>query len=84
MNDDNIDISGDESELLKVYGSSGGRSDDAAAMQAAVCILLAAAIFGAGFIFPELIQQLIERIKTLSASENELFPNPIPFIERLF
>ena len=84
MNDATIDISGSEDELLKTYSRSSGRSDDAAAMQTAVCVLLAAVLFAAGFFFPEPVSQIINRIRELSASSNELFPNPILFIERLF
>lgn len=86
MNEDIMDISGnDESELLKIYDrSERSRSDDAAAMQACVCILLTAAIFAASFAFPELVSQLVCRIKELSASPDELFTNPIALIERLF
>lgn len=84
MNDDTLDITGREDELLNTYSRSSGRSDDVAAMQTAVCVLLAAALFAAGFFFPEPVSQIICRIRELSSSSRELFPNPILFIERLF
>ena len=86
MNDELIDISeSSDSELLKMFDCPRKvRSDDAAAMQTCLCILLTAAFIAAFFAFPELTGNLIQRIKELSASQNELFPNPIKYIERLF
>lgn len=53
------------------------RLDDSAAMQAVVCILLAAALFFANFKFPNEVAALLHHTATLSESENELFSNPI-------
>lgn len=59
------------------------RSDDSAAMQAVVCILLAAALFFANFKFPNEVESLLHHTATLSESENELFSNPINTLLKL-
>ena len=83
MDDEMITIpENDDEELLKIYDHSGRkRTDDAAAMQAAVCIILAALFFAAGYAFPELAADLLRKIDELSQSQKELFPNPISLIE---
>lgn len=64
--------------LLDEYErKSRSRSDDSAAMQAVVCILLAAAMFLANMRFPETVEALLGRVTALSEDENAVIPNPI-------
>ena len=85
MDNERIDITENDEELLRIYDHSGSRrTDDASAMQAAVCIILAAMYFAGWYAFPELTLALLDRVRCLSESQNELFPNPIRLIEGLF
>lgn len=74
---ENNDPDSAEALLDKYDRKSRSRSDDSAAMQAVVCILLAAAMFLSNLRFPEEVKALLERIIILSEDENELIPNPI-------
>lgn len=67
----------DSTEALLDKYDHKSRSDDSAAMQAVVCILLAAALFAANFKFPDKVQSLLHRTSILSEAENELISNPI-------
>jgi hypothetical protein len=86
MNDDNLnDQERDNEELLNIYDRPvRRRADDAAAMQAALCIIFAALFFIAGLIYPEQTGLLLSHITELSESQHQLFPNPIAVIEGFF
>lgn len=60
------------------------RSGDAPAMQAAVCIVLAASVFIINIIFPGTAAEIFDKIKELTADPAELFPNPIDLLRPLF
>lgn len=72
-------------ELLPEYERAvRERSGDAPAMQAAVCIVLAASVFVINLIMPGAAAEIFRRIKELSASPAQLFPNPIELLLPLF
>lgn len=72
-------------ELLMEYENRyRGHSDDAPAMQAAVCAVLAASVFVLNIIFPGTAAGIFHRIKDLAADPAELFPNPIDLLRPLF
>lgn len=60
------------------------RSGDAPAMQAAVCIVMAASVFIINIIFPGIAVSIFEKIKELTADPAELFPNPIDLLRPFF
>lgn len=68
--------------LLEKYDGK-CRSDDSAAMQTVVCILLAAILFFVNFKFPDEVESLLHHTTILSESENELFGNPIDSLMKL-
>ena len=70
-----------DDELLRLYDKR--RIDDAAAMQAALCVLLAAAFFAAHLLIPEIADPVFSRLAGLVQSEHEITGNPIRFIEGL-
>ena len=70
-----------DDELLRLYDKR--RIDDAAAMQAALCVLLAAAFFAAHLLIPEIADPVFSRLAGLVQSEHEVTGNPIRFIEGL-
>lgn len=74
---ENNDPDSAEALLDKYERKSRSRSDDSAAMQAVVCILLAAAMFLSNLRFPEEVRSLLDRIIVLSEDENAFIPNPI-------
>lgn len=74
---ENNDPDSAEALLDKYERQSRSRSDDSAAMQAVVCILLAAAMFLSNLRFPQEVRTLLDRIIVLSEDENALIPNPI-------
>ena len=68
--------------LLEKYDEK-SRSDDSTAMQAVVCIILAAVIFFVNFRFPDEVESLLHYTTALTESENELFSNPIDSLLKL-
>lgn len=61
-----------------------GKADDIIAMQAAVCMLIAAGVIITNIFRPDISGELFDRLCELSESESELFPNPIGLIMQLF
>ena len=61
-----------------------GKADDIIAMQAAVCMLIAAGLIITNIFRPDISGELFDRLRGLTGSENELFPNPIGLIMQLF
>lgn len=70
-----------EDELLRLYDKR--RIDDAAAMQAALCVLLAAVFFAAHLLVPEIADPVFSKLAGLAQSEHEVIGNPITLIEEL-
>ncbi len=56
--------------------------DDIVSMQTVVCILTALLIFSLNIAFPEIGEDIFSKLKNLSDSSDELFPNPIDCILR--
>ena len=72
-------------ELLAEYRSRyRGRSDDAPAMQLAVCAVIAAAVFLLNTALPGSAEEIFRMIKELSAGTAELFKNPAELLGSLF
>lgn len=71
----------EEDELLRLYDKR--RIDDAAAMQAALCVLLAAAFFAAHLLVPEIADPVFSKLAGLARSEHEIIGNPIRLAEGL-
>lgn len=72
---DSVDV------LLRDYENRKiGKIDDAAAMQAVVCIIIAVLLFGTNMLFPDIAKSLLSRIMTFSESQTEIFTNPIDFV----
>ena len=61
-----------------------GRADDIIAMQAAVCMIAAVGLIVTNIFRPDIAGELFGRLRELSESTDELFPNPIGLIMRLF
>lgn len=64
-------------EEEKTESKKGTGPDDIVAMQAVVCILTAILIFGINIAFPDIAEGVYSKLKALTDSSNELFPNPI-------
>lgn len=58
--------------------------DDITAMQAVVCILLAASLFVLNMAAPELSEPIFTRLKELSADKTEIIPNIIDVLISLW
>lgn len=72
-------------ELLAEYQSRWrGRSDDAPAMQLAVCAVIAAAVFLLNTAFPGTAAEIFRMIRDFSGDTAELFPNPAELFGGLF
>ncbi len=72
-------------ELLAEYQSRWrGRSDDAPAMQLAVCAVIAAAVFLLNTAFSGTAAEILRMINEFSGDSAELFPNPAEFFGGLF
>ena len=72
-------------ELLLEYETRyRGRSDDAPAMQAAVCAVLAASVFVINIAFPGTAAGIFHKIKELAADPSGLFTNPIDLLRPFF
>ncbi|MBR6242523.1 MAG: hypothetical protein IKQ90_03400 [Ruminococcus sp.] len=81
LTDTGISPEDDTSQLLQHFeGRSRRKKDDVPAMQAALCILCAAAVLAADAISPGMGKQLFRQIKELSADGHELFPNPLKLL----
>ena len=61
-----------------------GKADDIIAMQAVVCLLIAAGIVIANIYCPDKAEALYKQICRLSADTSELFPNPVRLIMEYF
>jgi len=70
-----------EDELLRLYDKR--RIDDAAAMQTALCVFIAAVFFAAHLLIPDIADPVFSRITALAQSEHEIIGNPISLIEGL-
>lgn len=57
--------------------------DDVFAMQAVMCVILAAAMFAANLLCPEICEPLYERLRELTSDGNEIMPNLIDVIMSL-
>lgn len=72
-------------ELLLEYETKcRTRADDAPAMQAAVCAVIAASVFVINIIFPGTAAGIFDKIRELAAEPAELFPNPIDLLRPFF
>jgi len=69
-----------DSELLKRFDRRSQRADDAAAMQAAVCILISAGLFAAHLFAPDTADPVFRLIRSLASQEHDLFTNPLGLI----
>ena len=61
-----------------------GKADDIIAMQAVICLLIAAGLAVSNIFVPDTAEGIFSRLKSLSESTNELFPNPIELIAEHF
>ncbi len=61
-----------------------GGADDILAMQAAVCMLIAAALIITNIFRPDISGELFSRLRELTESSRELFPNPLELLILLF
>lgn len=57
-----------------------GRADDSAAMQAAVCVILAVAMIALNMTYPDTAGELMSRLRQLSQYSGEIIPNPIDLL----
>lgn len=73
-----------EALLEKYDRNKSQKFDDIAAMQAVICILLAASLFALNLTAPELSAPLFARIKEMSGDKTEVIPNIIDLIIRLW
>ena len=81
---ENIPEEDSTQELLAEYESRyRGRSDDAPAMQAAVCAVLAAIIFLLNTALSGTAEGIFHIIKKLSADTADIFPNPAELLRSL-
>lgn len=85
-NAENEEICEDSTEaLLEKYDrKKAQKTDDIPAMQAVVCILLAAAFFGLNIAAPELSKPIFDYLKKLSCDEREIIPNLIDMVISLW
>ena len=77
----NEGVIADDRELLNIYDRR--RIDDAAAMQAALCLILAGVFFAAHMFLPDIADPVFSRLAELTRSQDEIIGNPICFIEGL-
>ncbi len=71
-----------DDELLKRFDRR--RADDAVAMQAALCVIMAGLFFAAHLLFPDIADPVFSRLAGLVRSEHELIGNPIELLEGMF
>lgn len=57
-----------------------GRADDSAAMQAAVCVILAISFILLNMTYPDTAGELISRLRQLSQDPGEIISNPIDLL----
>lgn len=77
----------DDTELLATETKrrrKEGRADDSAAMQAAVCLILAIALVVLNTAYPDTAGELFSRVRELSADTAEIIPDPIELIVHYF
>lgn len=68
-------------ELLKKYDKKRTQKvDDIFAMQAVICVLLAAVLLVSNLLYPDLCAPVYEKIKEMSSDEHEIMPNLIDVI----
>lgn len=77
------DINDNIQDLSENYIKSAKSAGDAPAMQAAVCIILAASVFVLNIILPGTAMDIFHRISDLVASSNELISNPIEILQNI-
>lgn len=71
--------------LLKRYERrKNQKTDDIFAMQAVVCVLLAAGFFTLNLAYPELAAALFGKLKALTEDEKEIMPNIIDTVLSLW
>lgn len=81
----NIPEADSTQELLEEYETKiWSRSDDAPAMQAAVCAVLAAVVFLLDTALSGTAEGIFNMIKEFSVNTTELFPNPAELLCSLF
>jgi len=73
------DSSLSDSELLSRFDRRSQRADDAAAMQAALCIFISAGLFAAQIFVPDIADPVFRLIRSLASQENDLFTNPLKY-----
>ena len=67
--------------LLKRYEKRRSqKTDDIFAMQAVVCVLLAAALFALNLACPELCGPVYQKLRELAEDEREIMPNLIDLV----
>lgn len=67
--------------LLKRYEKRRNqKTDDIFAMQAVVCVLLAAALFTLNLVYPELCGPVYQKLRELAEDEKEIMPNLIDLV----
>ena len=81
--EDNTVTESDDIKLLEEYDHRHAESEPAV-LQAVICIIFAAGLFILNAVSPERAGEVLEQVKTLSASEHELFSDPIEALIGLF
>lgn len=79
---DVLDAEDDTSELRaeRVCRKKEGGFDDISAFQAGLCIIMTIGLILLNLKFPDMAEGFFDIVKGLSASENEIFQNPIDVI----
>ena len=77
---DEYDRDSTEALMAEYDRKQKNRADDIIAMQAVICILLAALLVGGRIFRPEITEEVFGRIKSLSADRGEIMPNPIDML----
>lgn len=74
-----IDLCEDSTNALlnKYEKSRKQKTDDIFAMQAVLCVLLAALLFGFNFMYPQMCEAVYNKVIEAVNDKNELIPNPI-------
>lgn len=73
----------DNTELLEIDNimrKKEGRADDSAAMQTALCMIIAVGFIILNIFKPDMAEALFSRLRELSSNGNEVIPNPIDII----
>ncbi len=78
--DDDAELLLEEYEEEKKYG----RADDSAAMQAVMCLLIAAGLLIYNIFYPDTAGSLLSKLRQLSAGDSSIIRNPIDIITELW